>query len=195
MPHSPARLRTRLTARWASSCGPRGRLALDVAGPPRATVLEDDAGHAHRVQPRRDFLALELPVEVPVAASRTDHHRRSRVLFPGGLVDRQGRLGDVGDQLGRSDQRRLMNPAGFLALDANVSRHLPRPEVDDQRLGRESRNGRAQGDAQRHGKREAAHDCGLLWKLAARLVVRESFSIGRRSASAQLAEPPAVTRP
>ena len=139
MPHSAARLRTRLTARWASSCGPSGGSPLDVARPPRTAVLEDDAGHAQRVEPRRHFFSFELPVEIPVAASRADHHRRSRVLFLRRQVNRERRLGDVGDQFGRTDQRRLMNPAGFLALDANVARRLPRPELDDQRLGRSCR--------------------------------------------------------
>ena len=48
-----------------------------------------------------------------------------------------------------------MNPAGFLALDADVSRRLPRPEIDDQRLRRECRNGHEQADEQRDGESDS----------------------------------------
>src|SRR5438093_13178812 len=115
----------------------QGRLASDITRTPRYTVLEDDAGHAERVQPRRHFLSLELPIKIPVPAPRTDHHRRSRVLVLGRLVDRERRLGDIGNQLGRTDDWRLMNAADFLAIDADVSGRLPRPEIDDQRICRE----------------------------------------------------------
>src|SRR5439155_14574165 len=48
----------------------QGRLASDITRTPRHTVLEDDAGHAARVQPRRHFLSLELPIKIPVPAPR-----------------------------------------------------------------------------------------------------------------------------
>jgi hypothetical protein len=82
-----------------SSPQERGRRGARRA--PRTTVLEDDAGHALRVQPRRHFLSFELPVQIPVAASRTDRHRRARIPIPGRLVDREGRLADIGNQFGR----------------------------------------------------------------------------------------------
>ena len=51
-----------------------------------------------------------------------------------------------------------MNPAGLLALDADVARRLPRPEVDDQRLRRECRDGHEQADEQRNGEDDSVHD-------------------------------------
>jgi hypothetical protein len=51
-------------------------------GQPIRLLLEDDAGHADRVQPERDFLAFQLPAEVPVAAARTNQHRGSCALVP-----------------------------------------------------------------------------------------------------------------
>src|SRR5207249_9492173 len=84
----------------------QGRLAEGLSGTPRHTVLENYAGHAHRIQPGCHFRSFELPVKIPVAASRTDQHRRSRVFVLGWLVDGEGRLGDIGNELGRSDNWR-----------------------------------------------------------------------------------------
>src|SRR5256885_11110087 len=74
--------------------------ALGLIGAARHAVLEDDAGRANRVQPVRDFLAFELPVEFPIAASWTDQHGGSRILFLRGSIDRDGRFRDVGDHPG-----------------------------------------------------------------------------------------------
>ena len=160
------------------------RLALDLAGTPRASVLEDDAGHAPGVQPGRHLLAFELPVEVPVAAARADHHRRPGVLVLVGPVDGEGRLGDVGDQLRRPHEGRLVDPAGFLALDADVARHLPRPEVDDQRIGREGRDGHERADEQRGGESDSMHEKSPLGRLTMVLgfspEVPETSTGGRR---------------
>src|SRR5260370_1715456 len=52
-----------------------GWFALGLAGTARHPVFENDAGHAQRIEPRRDFLAFQLPVEIPVAAAGTDQHR------------------------------------------------------------------------------------------------------------------------
>ena len=72
MPHSLALLRTRLTARWASCSGRRAGSPFGLVGAARHAVLEDDAGHADRVQPGGDLLAFQLPVQVPVAAAGAD---------------------------------------------------------------------------------------------------------------------------
>src|SRR5207253_9581043 len=64
------------------------RLSLGFIGVAGNAVLEDDAGDANRVQPGGDFLALKLPVEVPVPASWTNQHRGSRLLIPGWPIDR-----------------------------------------------------------------------------------------------------------
>ena len=69
-----------------------------------------------------------------------------------------------------------MNPAGFLALDADVSRRLPRPEIDDQRLRRQRRNGHEQADEQREGASDSVHGGIPHWRL---LTVVLAFS--RRS--------------
>src|SRR5438552_2020801 len=50
--------------------------ALLVAGPARAAVLEDDAGHTQRVEPRGHFLPFQVPGEVVVAAAGTDQDGR-----------------------------------------------------------------------------------------------------------------------
>src|SRR2546423_1210963 len=61
-------------------------LAFDISRPTRTAVLEDDSGHALRVEPCRDFLAFEFPEQVVIPAPRTNQHRRSGVLFFGRKV-------------------------------------------------------------------------------------------------------------
>src|SRR5262245_28671430 len=82
--------------KWASS-----RLTFGFIGAARHAVFEDDAGYANRVQPGRDFLAFQLPVEVPVAASGTDQDRGPGVLIFQWPINRESRPGDVGNQLCR----------------------------------------------------------------------------------------------
>src|SRR5262249_9127062 len=69
--------------------------ALHVPGAPRAAVLEDDARHALRIQPRGDFLAFKFPEEIVVPAARADDHRRAGVLLLRRRVDGECRLRDV----------------------------------------------------------------------------------------------------
>src|SRR2546425_13193222 len=64
--------------------------ALGLIGAARHTILEDDAGHANRVQPGRDFLAFQFPVEIPVTASGTNQHGGPGILFLRGPMDREG---------------------------------------------------------------------------------------------------------
>jgi hypothetical protein len=75
---------------------PPGRLALDIVGPARDTVLEDDPGHALCIQPGGDFLAFQLPVEVPVAAAGADEDRGPSVLVLRRPIDGEGRVADIG---------------------------------------------------------------------------------------------------
>src|SRR4029434_304053 len=110
----------------------------DIARASGHAVFDDNAGHSYRIQPGCHFLAFELPIQVPIATYRTDQHRCSRVLVFGRLVDRERRLGNVGNQFGRSDEWRGMNAAVFLAVDADVSWCFPGPEIDHTRFGRES---------------------------------------------------------
>src|SRR5688572_18975470 len=63
------------------------RLAPDFARTSRHSVFENDAGHSDRIQPSRHFLSFKLPIEVPVAASRTDQHRRSGIFLLRGLIN------------------------------------------------------------------------------------------------------------
>src|SRR5207245_9669039 len=67
------------------------RLAPGLVRAPRHAVLEDDAGHAERVQPGSDLLAFELPVKVPVAASWTRQPRATIILLLCRLIARTPR--------------------------------------------------------------------------------------------------------
>src|SRR5262249_20752677 len=120
--------------------GAAGRLAPGLVGAAWHPVLEDDAGHALRIEPGRDLLAFQLPVEVPVAAPRADQHRRACVLLLRGPVDRGGGFADVGDQPGRLGDLDLLpgelrRHADLLGADfAGLLGNLAGPQLDDQRL-------------------------------------------------------------
>ena len=124
---------------------------------PRAAILQDDAGHPHRVEPGGHFFAFQLPVKIPVAPAGADHHRRSGVLISGRRKHGDRRLDHVCDQPRRADQRRLVNPAGFLPFDPDVTRHLSRPQLDHHRIRRRCANRRNQGDEDRKRKNSSAH--------------------------------------
>src|SRR5207237_5823901 len=66
-----------------------GRLALGIIGAARHAVLEDDPGHALRIEPGCDLLAFQLPEEVPVAAPGTDQDRGPGVLGLRRAIDRE----------------------------------------------------------------------------------------------------------
>src|SRR5262249_4271653 len=74
-------------------------LTCDVIGTAWHPVLEQNPGHADRVEPGGDFLALKLPPEVVVAASWANQHRRPRVLVLRRAIDGDGGLRDVRDEL------------------------------------------------------------------------------------------------
>ena len=81
--------------------GATSGFTLGLIGTSRHPVLEDDPGHTKRVQPFSDFLAFELPVEIPIAATGTNQHGCPAVLFLRGPIDREGRFSDVGYHPGR----------------------------------------------------------------------------------------------
>src|ERR1051325_11253354 len=71
-----------------------GRFPFRLIRAARHPIFENDASHTNRVQPGRDFLAFQLPVEIPVAAAGTNEHRRPRVLFLRRTMDGDGWSGD-----------------------------------------------------------------------------------------------------
>src|SRR5262249_16838013 len=119
---------------------PAGRLAPGVVGAARHAVFQDDAGDAERVQPGGDLLALELPEQVPVAATGADEDGRADVPVLRGAVDGQGRRADVGDQfrlLGDLDLLLvdLRRQAGRFGVDlVRLVGGRARPQADDLRL-------------------------------------------------------------
>src|SRR5262249_8768495 len=137
----------------------RGRQSLLLPGPPWAAVFDDDAGHPDGVEPLGDFLAMNVPIEGMVAAAWTDQHGDARVLVLRRPINRQRRLGDVGDEHARfaGDAIRLVrcrlerrsfeyflfaNRGGIVA-----GWHLIRPEVDDEGwIGRDGRIQSRQAD-------------------------------------------------
>ena len=80
MPHSPARLRARRTARRASA----KRMNVDLVARPflvREPVLEHQPRHPLPREPTGDIVALVVDRKITMAASRADHNGRA-----GGLV-------------------------------------------------------------------------------------------------------------
>ena len=126
-----------------------GRLAFGLVGAARHPVLEDDAGHALRIQPGRDLLAFQFPVEVPVAAAGTDQDRGPGVLVLRRPIDRDGRFADVGHQPGRLGDLDLLpgelrRHADLLRADvAGLIRNFARPQLHDQSACRPPRAGQA----------------------------------------------------
>ena len=112
---------------------------LDVIGAAWHPILEQDAGYADRIEPGGDFLAFELPPEVVVAASRANQHGRARVLLLRGAIDGDGRLRDVGDELGHLDCLGaflvgLRRKFFLLADGPRLLRRFARPQLHDARL-------------------------------------------------------------
>src|SRR5262249_28500311 len=122
-----------------------GWFRLVLAGPARAPVLQDDAGHADRVEPLRHLGAVQVPEEGMVAAARTDQHRDAGVLILSRLRDGQRRPGTVGDQDAQVTEeavrlvRRRLRGARFDNLLRAVPSpiflgpHLAWPQTYDQR--------------------------------------------------------------
>src|SRR5438552_816634 len=86
-----------------------------------------------------------------------------------------------------------MNPAGLLALDADVPRRLPRPEIDDPRLRPTSRNGHPQAGKHRDDENDSVHGRGLLGMLS--LVLRFSQADAVSSTAPTGAPPRTEPRP
>ncbi len=50
-----------------------------------------------RCQPLGYLFTFQLPIQVPVTAARTDHHRCTRISLGGWAIDGERRLRNVGD--------------------------------------------------------------------------------------------------
>jgi len=68
--------------------GTRSGQGLVLPRPARATVLDDDAGHADRVEPLRHLGAVQVPKEVVVAAAGTNQHRDAGIFVFCRPIDR-----------------------------------------------------------------------------------------------------------
>ena len=78
--------------------GTPGRFAFDVVRPPRHAILENDAGHTDGVEPGRDLLTLEFPIEIPIAASGADENGRAGFLVRSGPGESDGGFRDGGNE-------------------------------------------------------------------------------------------------
>src|SRR5262249_54133698 len=128
-----------------------GRFGFRLIGAARDPVFENDAGDAQGIRPRRDLLAFQFPVKVPVAAAWTDQHRRSGVLVFRWAIDADGRFRAVVHNSRRFRALDLLafqlwGHADILRADAAVLiRSFARPKLHRQRLiGAEHRPGKRQ---------------------------------------------------
>src|SRR5262249_18857475 len=114
-----------------------GRYAFGLIRPPRHAVLEDDPGHAQRIQPRRHLFAFQFPIQVPISAARTNDDGRAAILLLRGPIDRDAGFRNVGDHARRFGHFDLLavehgrHNDFFRANRAWLVRNLAWPKLDD----------------------------------------------------------------
>src|SRR5262245_27918287 len=119
---------------------PAGGFAFRLTGSSWYAIFQDDPGHADGVEPRRNLLTLQLPVEVPVTAAGTDDDRGPGVFVLGRPIDTDGRFGHIGDHSRRFGDLDLFaielgrHADVFVANLARLVRSFARPEVKNQGL-------------------------------------------------------------